>query len=376
LINLLLKLGGLQAILLAFLLFKKKANNLANIVLAILIVLLGFSCLMYSFNNLEFYLKYPHAIRVDWGIPLLFGPLIYLYIIVLIDKKKWSKKDYLHFFPYLINLFILAPFFIKSSEEKIAILDYFTTSITQGTDLYFFYSFILRLAISVISFLYAFESIKILRSYRSRLLNEYSSTEKIKLEWLRTLLYSFMFVSFVFIVASLITKGDRYPQFDYNIYYFFSIFILIYFMSYKALSQPKLIQLYNFDYEFEVTPKLKIPEKQNDLSDGVKKLKQYMLKEKSFLNGELTASELAKELNISRHQLSRLLNEKLGKNFYDFINEYRVEEFKRRLKLPENDQLTLLGIAFDSGFNSKTTFNTIIKRSTGLTPSQYKKSLK
>ena len=375
-INLLLKLGGLQAILLAFLLFKKKANNLANIVLAILIVLLGFSCLMYSFNNLEFYLKYPHAIRVDWGIPLLFGPLIYLYIIVLIDKKKWSKKDYLHFFPYLINLFILAPFFIKSSEEKIAILDYFTTSITQGTDLYFFYSFILRLAISVISFLYAFESIKILRSYRSRLLNEYSSTEKIKLEWLRTLLYSFMFVSFVFIVASLITKGDRYPQFDYNIYYFFSIFILIYFMSYKALSQPKLIQLYNFDYEFEVTPKLKIPEKQNDLSDGVKKLKQYMLKEKSFLNGELTASELAKELNISRHQLSRLLNEKLGKNFYDFINEYRVEEFKRRLKLPENDQLTLLGIAFDSGFNSKTTFNTIIKRSTGLTPSQYKKSLK
>jgi len=376
LIDLLLKLGGLQAMLLAFLLYKKKANNLANEVLAILIVLLGFSCLMYSFNNLEFYLKFPHMIRVDWGIPLLFGPLIYLYTVSLIDKQKWDKKHYLHFIPYLINIIILTPFFMKSSEEKIAILDYFTASISRGTDLYFFYSFILRLAISVVSFFYAFESIKILRSYRSRLLNEYSSTEKIKLDWLRTLLYSFMLVSIVFTVASLITKGDRYPQFDYNIYYFFSIFILIYFMSYKALSQPKLIHLNNSDYEFEVTHKLKTPGTQDNLSEDVIKLKQYMLKEKSFLNGELTASELANDLKISRHQLSRLLNEKLGKNFYDFINEHRADEFKRRLKLPENDQLTLLGIAFDSGFNSKTTFNTIIKRTTGLTPSQYKKSLK
>ena len=89
----------------------------------------------------------------------------------------------------------------------------------------------------------------------------------------------------------------------------------------------------------------------------------------------MTASELAKGLQMSRHQLSQVLNEQLGKNFYDFINEYRVEEFKSRIQLPENNHLTLLGVAFDSGFNSKTTFNTIFKKTTGLTPSDYKKTI-
>ena len=100
---------------------------------------------------------------------------------------------------------------------------------------------------------------------------------------------------------------------------------------------------------------------------------EYTNHKKPFLNGELTASELADELEMSRHQLSQILNYQLGLNFYDFINEYRVEEFKSRLKLSENNNLTLLGIAYDSGFNSKTTFNTIFKKVTGLTPSQYKK---
>ena len=375
-INILLKLGGLQALILVVFLFRKKANNRANVILAVLVFFLGISCLMYSFNNLEFYVEYPHLIRVDWGIPLLFGPLIYLHTVSLTNSEKSTRKMYQHFVPYVINLAILTPFFLKPSEEKIQILDYFTASITTGTDTYFLYSFILRFAIFVVSISYAVEGIKVLRNYKQKLLSEYSNTGKQKLDWLRILLYSFMAISLVYIVATLMTFRDRYPQFDYNIYYYLLVFVLIYVLSYKTLSLPQIVSLSTM----EVDPEPKINEatskKNEDLSREADALKTYMLTEKPYLNGELTASELARSLQMSRHQLSQILNDHIGKNFYDFINEYRAEEFKNRLQLPENEHLTLLGIAFDSGFNSKTTFNTIFKKMTGLTPSQYKKSLK
>lgn len=369
-IELILKLGGIQALLLGVILLKKKVNNKANVILAILVFSLGISCLLYSFNYLDFYIQFPHMIRVDWGVPLLFGPLIYLYTLFLTNSNiQFKETHYVHFLPYLINIVILTPFFIKSSEEKIQILNYFTASITSGTDYYFRYNFILQLAIATVSIFYTVKSLRLLKTYSYKLLNEYSNVQKIKLDWLRLLLYSFFIISIIFIIFSILTYYDRYPQFDYNAYYFLFIFILIYLLSYKTFSQPKILSL---DRNKNINPKT--PIKIYALSKQANMLKEYMTKEKPFLNGELTASELAYELNMSRHELSQILNKQLGRNFYDYINEHRVEEFKNRLNLSKNNNLTLLGIAYDSGFNSKTTFNTIFKKITGLTPSQYKKN--
>ena len=373
-IDILLKLGGLQALMLAVFLFKKRTNNNANLILAFLIVSFGVSCFFYGFNSIAFFLNYPHLIRLDWGIPLLFGPLIYLYTVSLINGESSIQKQYIHFLPYLLNLIILVPFFIKSSEEKIQILNYFTASITSGIDKYYYYNFFLRLAISIISLSYAYKSIKVVHDYRRKLLNEYSSTEKMKLDWLRILLYSYVIISFIFILVNAVTFGDRYPHFDYTVYYFLFIFIFIYMLSYKALSQPKIVILTSIDIP-QSNRKRSLKKEMKPSIEAIQ-LQEYIQKKKPYLNGELTASELAQELKISRHQLSQILNEELGKSFYDFINEYRSEEFKERIQLPENNHLTLLGIAFDSGFNSKTTFNTIFKKTTGLTPSQYKKTLK
>tara|TARA_R110002073_G_scaffold312586_1_gene484088 strand:- start:13374 stop:14483 length:1110 start_codon:yes stop_codon:yes gene_type:complete len=368
-IELLLKLGGIQALLLSILLVRKKTNNNANVILAVLIFFLGLSCLFYSFNSLDFYVNLPHLIRIDWGIPLLFGPLIYLYTKFLTGAKN-QKKLYLHFLPYLLNLSILTPFFIKSGEEKILILDYFTASITGGTDLYFYYGLFLQLASSIICLSYAAEGLNVLNKYNNTLLNEFSNTHKQTLKWLKFLLISFIALSILFIGTYIITYIDPYPSFDYNVYYFFLLFVLIYVLSYRALNQPEII----VPVEMSTMPKIK--QKVVENTEEILKLKEFMLHEKPYLNGEITASELAKELSISRHQLSQLLNNHLSQNFYDFINEYRVEEFKKRIQSQENNQLTLLAIALDSGFNSKTTFNTIFKKATGMTPSQYKKEQK
>ena len=106
------------------------------------------------------------------------------------------------------------------------------------------------------------------------------------------------------------------------------------------------------------------------------KLISLMTFQKPYLDSGLTLNKLSDLLLVSNHNLSEVINSKLGKTYYDFINEYRVEEFKKRLADSSNQNYNLISIAFDSGFNSKTSFNTIFKRTTGQTPSEFRKSLR
>ncbi|HTJ52679.1 MAG TPA: helix-turn-helix domain-containing protein [Cyclobacteriaceae bacterium] len=99
-----------------------------------------------------------------------------------------------------------------------------------------------------------------------------------------------------------------------------------------------------------------------------------MVEKKPYLDAELTLSTLAKDLSMSRNQLSHLINVGVGANFYDFVNKYRVEEVKRLMTDPQVKNFNLLGIALEAGFKSKSTFNLIFKRFTGLTPTEYRKN--
>ena len=100
-------------------------------------------------------------------------------------------------------------------------------------------------------------------------------------------------------------------------------------------------------------------------------LLNFMEKEKPFLNPEITLPELSKKLKLSSNQLSQILNSGFGKNFNEFINDFRVKMVKEKMIAPENSHLSLLGIAFESGFNSKASFNRVFKKTTGLSPSQF-----
>ena len=104
------------------------------------------------------------------------------------------------------------------------------------------------------------------------------------------------------------------------------------------------------------------------------RLLSYIKDKKPYLDSNLSLRLLAEKIEIHPNQLSWLLNENLGKNFNEFINYYRVEAFKKIAKDPKNAHITLIGLAYDSGFNSKTVFNTYFKKETGLTPNQFLKS--
>jgi AraC-like DNA-binding protein len=105
-------------------------------------------------------------------------------------------------------------------------------------------------------------------------------------------------------------------------------------------------------------------------------LLDYMEREKPYLNQKLTIAQLAQQLDIPVHHLSQLLNEHLEQNFFEFINNYRIEEVKKLNADPASSNLTLIGIAMESGFSSKSSFNRIFKQFTGKTPSEYFKSEK
>ncbi|MBC7000373.1 two-component regulator propeller domain-containing protein [Cytophaga sp. FL35] len=111
----------------------------------------------------------------------------------------------------------------------------------------------------------------------------------------------------------------------------------------------------------------------NEENEKIQELKDLMDKNKLYLSHDLSLGNLSEHLQISANQLSYLLNEHIGKNFYDFINHYRVEEVKQRLRDSSYKGQTLSSIGLDCGFNSKSTFNRIFKNATGLTPSEYQK---
>jgi len=97
-----------------------------------------------------------------------------------------------------------------------------------------------------------------------------------------------------------------------------------------------------------------------------------MLNEKLFQEPDLTMQQLATKLNVTTHQLSQAINDGFKKNFYELINSYRVEEAKRLLLDPKNRNYTILSVGFEAGFNSKTTFNTVFKKFTGQTPTEFR----
>jgi AraC-like DNA-binding protein len=144
-------------------------------------------------------------------------------------------------------------------------------------------------------------------------------------------------------------------------------------MGYFGIRQPSI---------FTDTPivgkKRKIKYQKSGLTDsGAKKVYESLIhlmqEEKPFLEPDLTLFTLAEMINIPPNHLSQVINSLAGKNFFDFINYYRVEEAKRNIILQKYEHLTLLGIAFESGFNSKASFNRAFKRQVGITPSEFKK---
>jgi len=173
------------------------------------------------------------------------------------------------------------------------------------------------------------------------------------LEWLETafnMKSSVLLLSFSDPLAGALKKDERYIKFHNGVYVFPNV-------------------------ETNIQKKSQLLDEKT-ASKYQKKLQNYFDQEEPYLNPKLTLRDLAQQVEIHPNQLSWLLNEKFGKKFNEFVNYYRLEHFKKLASEPSNDNISIIGLAYESGFNSKTVFNTFFKKEVGMTPNEYLKNYK
>lgn len=384
--NTVLYLGAAQGIILVIALFFSRANRKANRILALFVLLLSFNCLFEAIESASFYKNFPTLIRIRWGTTLLLGPLIFLYVRALINHRF---QIVLHFIPFIIVKLSLIPFYMLSAEEKVLSLNTANTSTTVSDDWYSIYFFPIISLFALIQILfYLWQISKDLKMYDQQLFRWFSNVENIHLNWLKHSVWGLSLltiVSFLYLLGELLLSSHIRHMGAYG---GFALVLLIYAISYKAISQPDILSLFQNEKKISDTPKPINDRATNSLGKAEsteasiktesllsKNLKDLMEREKLYLNEKLSGNEMAETLGISRHQLSEVLNNELETNFYNFINHYRVEACKQKMANPKFGYYTLLAVALECGFNSKTTFNTVFKKETGMTPRQFKKTL-
>jgi AraC-like DNA-binding protein len=185
--------------------------------------------------------------------------------------------------------------------------------------------------------------------------------------WLKR--FAGLFASFVLIamIGSTILFYADLNIYSLEAYVHIINTFFIHFIAIAAIQQPEKIFFVFADPEIRING-----EKQKNLQNiPIEHLLELMEHGKPYLNPDLKIHNIAAALDQPPYSVSQQINQQLGLNFYDFINKYRVEEFKRRVDSGDYNNLTLLGIALDVGFNSKASFNRVFKKHTGMTPSEY-----
>lgn len=379
--------GFINALVLSFLLAANKKNHLAKSYMIILVLLITFQAILNAFDTRDFFLMFPHLSKISWLIPSLFGPLVYLFTIKLCSPAPVFKKtDLLHFIPFTLYFLTLLPWYIKSAAVKRAYLDNFELAMEDDFGFLNQFSILLILA-------YLIATLIFLKKFRRTIRNTFSEISRKRLEWMSAFAYGVLLVLIISVLGFYGHKWDI-PVMD-AIYHYNYIFIvlLVYWIAYKALLQPVVFDIpmatgkenelqdlmESEDFQEEEPASAKYVRSglgDDQLEQLYKQLISYMKTEKPYLNPEINIYELAGLLQVKKHHLSQTINEKTGMNYFDFINSFRVEEIKQNLLKKNNNNLTLLGIALDSGFNSKATFNNAFKKLTGITPSDFQRNLK
>ena len=353
-------LGAAQGLLLGLALLgsrsdSKTANRLlAALTFTISIVVSG-AVLLTS----DYVFVFPHLSRLHQPFVFLAGPLLFLYIRTLTSPEtKLQKKDFFHFIPFAFCLIFLLPYYFQSAQGKIRILSF--EYVGQLDQWYYIRSALFVAQLLIYLVLIALTIIKYSRSFKDRK----SARDKVVLFEIRFFVIATS-IRWVAIILRLVFQTIP------NLLVPLGASLLIYALGYLKMRRSFLIERDESSTKKYEKSQL-TPERAERY---VNKLLQFMEKEKPFIDGDLTVQKLADKLSIPAPHLSQTINEHLGKSFPDFINSYRVEEAKKKLLNPAFKHLSILGIAEEVGFSSKSSFNAVFKKHTEMTPSEFRSAL-
>jgi AraC-like DNA-binding protein len=357
-----------------YLLTQGKGKGLSNI-------LFGLFFLCISLNLLDVFLLMSGAYAgasylAGWGscLPLLFGPLIYFYTqSVLFKGFSLSIKTWPHFLPF-ITCFCVTEFYIlfqsRVVEEKL-LSNTFQHHLPKAVS-------IVSTLIFIQFLVYIIISLRKIAQYKKASGQYFSNDQQRDVSSLYSTILFFLLIVIITILNGLLSQTSlaNYFLVGFNIVVF-ALLIFVLTVLLKALNKPATFVMSEKDLLADQPVSFSKPV----ISDAEQKEKQelaqtvmnYMQSNKPWLEPELTLEQLASQLSLKPRLLSQVINEMLGKNFYDFINHYRIEEAERLLTNPKDKKITILEVLYEVGFNSKSSFNSLFKKYTGLTPSEFRK---
>jgi AraC-like DNA-binding protein len=343
-----------------FLIFgSKKGKVLPDKILGFWLLILAIQIFLVTINNLN----QNKLIYISIPFTLLHGPLLFEYAKKLVyNEQIFTIRDSIHFIPFMIG------FFIGLTCQLLQLDDLFAFKMVKWSGV-------------LSGLIYSVCSLFLLKRYKDRIKNRFSNIEKINLNWLLNLSIGLLTI---WVGASILNVINRFFHLEISLNFFFIIIPeFLFYIGFYGVRQ-EIVHRSNKPLktkeEMENNPDMPVKKIGGYSKSGLQvadmksihnKLLVAMKKDMLYLNATLSLSELSKTLNIPAHHITQTLNEYVGVNFYDFINNFRVNEFKKRISTSESINFSLLGVALECGFNSKSTFNRIFKKYTNQSPSEY-----
>ncbi len=374
-LNIVALIGVFVSLLLAFFLLtvktdNKRANRLfASFLIFTAIDLSGF--FMYKFTdehaNLEIF---------RWTACLLIMPLFYLYVLsVCYTDFQLKAKHLLHTIPFiLVNLVLTPRFYLAEGLEKEQLFE----DLNKMPELYFF-----QVLIEIQYLFYIISVFLILKKYRELYLENYANASTSTYKWLLQMTITFLIIH-SFVASKNVLRYTIYKDMFLwiNVLLVVCVSAITCWFVLKALNYPELFRGINSNLQLakDILPKsdLNTVEAKNSqdpiIIPQIERLKKYMSDQEPYLDPSLTIQQLSNQINMPVRDLSILINHHMDQHFFDFVNEYRIQKAMGILRNQSKNNLTVLEILYEVGFNSKSSFNTSFKKYTELTPTAYRNS--
>jgi AraC-like DNA-binding protein len=365
LLVILLSIGAIQGIIYGFILWRNQGiNKVANKFLAAVLFFFSYRLFvevlkLFAIGFYDFW--YHILLEFNW----IYGALIYFFVRAYITPnfKLQLKRDWIHFLPVIIefiwsNFIKSQNFFWDGTRESLSWLGYYGYIVWVQ----FPTQYIICTALIIY---YVMKAEKLLQTTNS----ETIEVIKERTTWITRVLKVLKYYSIIVIIV--VTIDLFFFEYAFNRSYHYPVFIGMALVTYWLG-----IEGFNKKNETIIKTKTLLNSKEKDQINTIaSKLKKLMIEEKIYRNPDLTLTTLSEQLGVKSYLTTRCLNVVFEKKFNDYINQYRIEELKSLLNDPKNQKYTLLSLAFESGFNSKASFNRAVKKLTGKSPSALKASI-
>jgi len=331
------------------------------------------------YRDFLFYIPFQHIFFI--------GPVLFFYTQSLLNPSfRFEKKEFLHLIPGILYVFYIASIWVY---DKLILHDYYFYKNGMDKDFDYWYQ-----KTGLLSMLFYFIiTIRYYNRYRKFIFEVTSNAESVLFNWIKTYLYAFLLMLLLPFVFDIVTYFfPKMASYTGSWWFFLFFSIIMYYIAITGYSNAVNTKVAFQMSVFNSSPILLLNESQSTLEEPVvididhetfevttdpeieiwkTKINLLIETEKLFQNPELTLAEVSRKLQTNAAIISRAINQGFQMNFNDFINKYRIEAVKTKFELGEHKKSTLLGLAFDSGFNSKATFNRAFKKNTGFSPKEF-----